>query len=206
MAAAKGGLKNIRSGGPHSRLRLLAPLKYLQVYHPEKAKYDITIPLICTICLFAFYVLIDDRPRLFGDNGIAKSLRDILAIAIPFLFGALASVAMGLPGPYFDKRPLGAPLLLNGRALTMRQFVAYLLGYVTFLSLVLLATCFIGDTFHDSIIAITSKLHVPRWALFYFSAFLMLGLVSFLSISILWSLYFLTDVVNVSDDEPRSNE
>lgn len=203
MAESQGGLKNIHHGRRQPRVRLLAPLKYMQISHPEKIWYDFFIPAGLAVASLSFYFLIDDRPSLFGDGGIAKSLRDILAIAIPFLFGALASVAMGLPGPYFDKRPLGAPLLLDGKALTMRQFVAYLLGYVTFLSLLLLGVCFFGDTFHQSIISLFARIHIPRAVLFYVGAVLIFTIGSFLSVSILWSLYFLTDVVNVSEDDPK---
>jgi hypothetical protein len=44
-------------------------------------------------------------------------------MAVPFMIGALASVAMGSPGLHLDKRPVGSDLLLDGEILTLRQFV-----------------------------------------------------------------------------------
>ncbi len=64
--------------------------------------------------------------------GVLKFARDLLIMAVPFMIGALASVAMGSPGTHMDRRPVGAELVLDGEVLSLRQFVCYLLGYLSF--------------------------------------------------------------------------
>jgi hypothetical protein len=117
-------------------------------------------------------------------------------MAVPFMIGALAAVAMGSPGVHLDKRPVGADLLLDNEVLTLRQFVCYLLGYLSFLSLVVLLLSIAAALLHDPIttwLGQHPKFTTPiRTAGVVVLSFLL----SSLTITVLWSLYFLTDVVN----------
>ena len=117
-------------------------------------------------------------------------------MAVPFMIGALAAVSMGSPGAHLDKRPVGADLLLDGEILTMRQFVCYLLGYLSFLSLVVLFLSIGAALLHDQVVSWLAAhphfLMPVRTAGVATLAFLL----SSLTITVLWSLYFLTDVVN----------
>jgi len=51
--------------------------------------------------------LVEPKPHIFGDNGLLKFTRDLLIMAVPFMVGALAAVAMGAPGAHLDRRPVG---------------------------------------------------------------------------------------------------
>src|SRR5882757_11406971 len=137
MATRGLGLRDITERR-HSRLRLLAPLRYLSIHHPEKTTYDLIVPLGLTAAACVVYFAIRPHPAIFGEAGVLKFTRDLLIMAVPFMVGALAAVSMGSPGTHLDKRPIGTELLLDGEVLTMRQFVCYLLGYLSFLSLVVL--------------------------------------------------------------------
>src|SRR5580704_11067305 len=115
-------LKDVREGGRRSRLRLLAPLRYLGIRHTEKQRYDTFVPLVFALIGWCAYLLIRPQVPLFGDPGLLRFTRDLLIMAIPFMVGALAAVAMGAPGPQLDKRPVGSDLYLGDEALTLRQF------------------------------------------------------------------------------------
>lgn len=196
MALRDVGLRDVQSGQRRSRLRLLAPLRYLAIHHPEKARYDIAIPLVVGLVVWLALAIIQPMPRIFGDEGLFAYLREILGITLPFLIGALAGVAMGAPGPHFDKRPPGSDLVLDGEVLTMRQFVCYLLGYLCFLSLSLLIAVVAGSLLQPVGAAWLQGAEELKRALLV-GALLPLSLAtSALLVTVFWALYFLTDIVN----------
>lgn len=195
MAAPGVGLRDVtqRRG---SRLRLLAPLRYLSIHHPEKATYDIIMPLGVTAVACIIYFAVQPHPAIFSDGGVLKFTRDLLIMAVPFMVGALAAVAMGSPGNHIDKRPAGADLLLDGEVLTLRQFVCYLLGYLSFVSLVVLLLSIVATVLHDPImlwLANHPGLIEPVRA---GGVVVLCFMLSSLTVTVLWSLYFLTDIVN----------
>lgn len=189
-------LRDVTTDRRQSRLRLLAPVRYLAIYHPEKSKYDYYYPLAFAVLGWgAHKVLFSDLP-FFGDAGLLKFARDLLIMAVPFLVGALASVAMGLPGKHIDQRPMGSDLWLDDRKLTLRQFVCYLLGYLCLLGMFILGASVLA-AFIEPTVKIWLGL-IPTYAPFIAStlAFFYFLLVSAFCITVLWALYFLTDIVN----------
>lgn len=187
---------DVEEGGAHSRLRLLAPLRYLKIRHPEKRKYDLFIPLAVGIAGWTVYQLIEPRPALFGDAGLLRFARDLLIMAVPFMVGALAAVSMGAPGPNLDRRPMGAELWLDNDPLTMRQFLCFLLGYLSFLGLVVLMGAVAAGLVKDAVVAWTAAAPMARMIVQAGGSLILSLLLSFLSVTVLWSLYFLTDVAN----------
>ncbi|MCK1598450.1 hypothetical protein [Bradyrhizobium sp. 164] len=189
-------LIDVQEGGKQSSLRLLAPLRYLKIRHPEKRKYDIIIPAAAGVVAWVVYMVLDPRPALFGDTGLLRFARDLLVMAVPFMVGALAAVSMGAPGPNLDRRPIGAELWLDNDPLTMRQFLCFLLGYLSFLGLVVLAGVVTAGLMKDAVVTWTASApHIRMMVQAAGSLVLSLSL-SFLSVTVLWSLYFLTDVAN----------
>jgi hypothetical protein len=132
---------------------LLAPLRYLEIRHPEKFKYDVIVPVSVGLAGWAAYMLMDPRPSLFNEDGLLRFARDLLVMAVPFMIGALAAVSMGYPGPNLDKRPMGSELWLDNDALTMRQFLCFLLGYLSFLGMVTLFAVVGAGLMKDAVIA-----------------------------------------------------
>jgi len=190
------GLRDVSQGRLPSRLRLLAPLRYLAIRSDEKSVYDYYVPLGVGIAAWALYWIVKPQPQLFGDAGLLRFTRDLLIMAVPFMIGALAAVSMGSPGAHMDSRPRGAALSLDGRALTLRQFVCYLLGYLSFVGLVTLGSVVAAALLHDSVLSWTEDM--PRLALaIRVTGTLALSLlISALTITVFWALYFLTDIIN----------
>ena len=199
MGSEPARLRDVVHGRERSRLRLLAPLRYLAIFHPEKRKYDVAIPLLVSLLAWALYTFVVPTVPVFGADGILKSVKDFLALAVPFSIGALASVAMGGPGAHMDRRPAGADLVLYDRALTLRQFVCYLLGYLSFLCFITLVSATIADLIRVSVI--TWFVSDPRWLYTVHSigVLVLATMLSTLFVTVLWSLYFLTDIVNRID-------
>jgi hypothetical protein len=196
MGTRRVGLRDVSHGLPPARLRLTAPLRYLAIIGPEKAAFDFWVPAAVGICAWGAYMLVQPKPAVFGEAGLLRFTRDLLIMAVPFMIGALAAVAMGAPGPHLDRRPVGTTLYLDGESLTMRQFVCYLLGYLSFLGLITLIVACAATMFHDAVLDWTGKaLFLRAWirgiGMFFFAY-----LLSTLVVTVFWSLYFLTDVVN----------
>jgi len=180
---------DVEEGGSHSRLRLLAPLRYLKIRHPEKRKYDLFIPSAVGIAGWAVYQLIEPRPALFGDAGLLRFARDLLIMAVPFMVGALAAVSMGAPGPNLDRRPMGAELWLDNDPLTMRQFFCFLLGYLSFLGLIVLIGVVAAGLLKDGVMVWTAAHPMVRTFVQATGSLVLSLLLSFLSVTVLWSLY-----------------
>src|SRR5688572_15179450 len=123
MGTREIGLPDVTEKRPPSRLRLLAPLRYLSIKHPEKTLYDFILPGVLGASGWLVYALLEPKPPLFGPSGLLVFVRDFLIMAVPFMVGALAAVAMGSPGQHLDRRPIGGDLYLYDTPLTMRQFV-----------------------------------------------------------------------------------
>jgi hypothetical protein len=187
---------DVEEGGHHSRLRLLAPLRYLEIRHPEKRRYDVTVPALVGVTAWTLYLLVQPRADLFGDAGLLRFARDLLVMAVPFMVGALAAVSMGAPGSNFDRRPMGAELWLDNDALTMRQFLCFLLGYLSFLGLVTLFAVVAAGLLKDAVLLWTATFPLLRTAVWTAGTLILSLLLSSLAVTVFWSLYFLTDVAN----------
>lgn len=200
MGTRQVGLADIRQGGPPSRLRLLAPLRYLTIYHEEKTKYDFLVPTVIALVAWGIYMVMSPRIPLFGEGGLLRFTRDLLVMAVPFMIGALASVAMGAPGgDRLDRRPPGAELYLGGSALTLRQFVCYLLGYLSFLGLITLGSAVLASLLKDFVIETTKGREIIRACIHGGGTLILSFLLSSLAVTVFWALYFLTDILNRPD-------
>ncbi len=196
MVTRRIGLTDVRQGKAPPRLRLLAPIRYLQIDHPEKRRYDFKLPALITIVSFFVFVLLHPSPPIFGESGLLRFTRDFLIMAVPFMVGALATVSMGSPGQHLDRRPLGAELMLDGEILTLRQFTCYLLGYLCFLGMVALITVVVAGLLKDTVLFWTKDLPLVARYVRLGGIAVVFALLSMLVITVFWALYFLTDVVN----------
>jgi hypothetical protein len=199
MGTRQVGLKDIEETAAPRRLRLLAPLRYLIIDAPEKRFYDVTLPLLAAALCWLGYNAIEPRPAIFGDSGILVVAQSFLIMAVPFLIGALAAVAMGSPGTHLDRRAVGVGISLEGKALTLRQFVSYLLGYLCFVGLVtflfVTALIFLQPSFANWLV----DWPITREVLSQAGVATIFALFSTFTITVFWALYFLTDIVNRHD-------
>jgi hypothetical protein len=131
--------------------QLLVPINYLRIRHGDswfrsKKVYDFVFPIILTALTCGVFWWIGISLRVFDHDELIKRVSDLLALMIVFYMAALAAVAT------FDREGIDTPLkggdaLLKARhhetgadfdrVLTYRQFISYLFGYLSFLSLVL---------------------------------------------------------------------
>jgi hypothetical protein len=116
---------------------LLSPLEYLRVRHPLKRAVDrwwTTLPgLIGGLVAASWHGF-----NLFGVNGIVLGVNGLLQILAGFFITSLAVIATFSGTTYKIDDPFeGEAALLDGEALTRRQFLCHLFAYLALASIVL---------------------------------------------------------------------
>lgn len=181
---------------PRRVRRLRAPLAFFLIRHESWWQYNIIYPLVVAAFTTVIYFLLPVRPPLMGDNGILKGIQDLLIVLVPLLIVALAAVATS-DRTILDTNPAGQQFTvdigLGPRLLTRREFVCYMLGYLTWVSLALLLAIFTARVFYPSLLVIGATwLEIIRIV----SVFVFMLVASNLLITTLWSLFYLTDRLN----------
>lgn len=120
--------------------RLLVPLKYLRISHPEKIKFDLVFPFVFA-CLF-FLPVFSSAFRADALKGIDVLGRssDLMSILTGFFVASLAAVATFGGEEMNELMPGKKPVLLPQSVgppehLTRRRFLCFLFGYLAFTSL-----------------------------------------------------------------------
>lgn len=183
--------------------RILAPLNYLRIDHPEKRKFDITLPLM--LAVFFVLPLLSQEFRsdaVEGDFNVIGNVTNFLGTMVGFFIAALAAVAT------FGKSEMDAPMPGEPRVrlehrrnaetyfedLSRRRFLSFLFGYLSLLALLLYM---LGQAY-----VIIDRYFVAAYFLDYrraiFSGFWVvysLGLANIISNTLL-GLYYLTDRIH----------
>jgi hypothetical protein len=128
--------------------QILTPMRYLRIRQgvslfKSKAVYDWVLPLALSIP--ATYIGYKYSIGIFSEKGVIGGFQKLLEILVPFYIAALAAVATfareGLDEPLKGHAATVSIRHANGEwiehVLTRRQFICYLFGYLSFLSLVL---------------------------------------------------------------------
>ena len=121
--------------------RLLRPIDYLRIKHPQKLFYDLTLPLVLSVVGTFILILLPKPFLVFGEAGLISTVTGILQILTGFYIASLAAVAT------FDKQGMDEPLkgdpielyvTRKGKKIketvTRRRFLSLLFGYLALLS------------------------------------------------------------------------
>jgi hypothetical protein len=198
--------------------QLLVPLNYLKIRHGDgifhsKATYDFVLPVIFSGLTFLAFWWLDIPLRIFANPEMTKRLTDLLQLMIVFYMAALAAVAT------FERKGIDEPLKggdailhvrrhdggdLRPKKLSHREFICYLFGYLSFLSLILFVFITMGDVLwprfedqmatHHSLHWLLANVVDPIGLFVFFVAIWQLIFTSLLGI------YFLTDRLQLLND------
>jgi len=131
--------------------QLLVPARYLRIRHGQdwyhsKLVYDWMLPVASTVAIWALFFWLGIPLTVFDQVELSKRLIDLLILMIVFYMAALAAVST------FDRKGIDTPLKGDDallwiqnpdtgdsydKKLTYREFISYLFGYLSFLSLCL---------------------------------------------------------------------
>ena len=198
--------------------QLSVPMNYLRIRHgsgffSSKLTYDLVIPFaLTTITCWTFRALgVELAP--FAHPVMMKRLTDLLALMIVFYMAALAAVATferkGIDRGLKDEDATLSVRHHDGghfvtKKLSYRQFVSYLFGYLSFLSLCLYIFIVFTEVFWPQLERHFSKVTNVTWALtkivdpaiFFVLFFLVWQLV----VTSLLGIYFLTERIQTLND------
>lgn len=178
--------------------RLLVPLRYLRIQHPEKIKFDLYFPIVIA-AVFSLPLLSEQFLADAKKLDMLGRSSDLLSILTGFFVAALAAVAT-FGNPDMDEPMAGSePVTLtdisgNPDALSRRRFLSYLFGYLALGSIIAYALGFAFYAIQNYVIAV----HAPAWTNVSFVAFWMLYalLLGNLLSNALLGLFYLTDRIH----------
>jgi hypothetical protein len=181
--------------------KLFKPLDYLRIRHHEKSWYDFYIPLLIGIGITVALYLLPLPIKTFGKSGLIELITGILQILTGFYIASLAAVST-FKSEGMDDPIKGDSITLKikirdkkvDKPLTRRDFLCYLFGYLTLLSLTIY---FLGG--FSNLLVVNFKFLIPisyhicvKWSFVLF--FLILS--SNLIITTLFGLFYLVDRIH----------
>lgn len=138
--------------------RLIQPLDYLKIKHPEKLVFDWLLPLFCGLLLSSAWFVDGFREVFFRTDGFASQIQSLLTILAGFFIAALAAVAtfeghgMDKPMPGKVSVTLWSRRTLKHEPLSRRRFLCLLFSYLAFLSLALYFALMLIGTFSGVVV------------------------------------------------------
>lgn len=136
---------------------------YRSISHPMMWRYTWGAPLVLTGLSLLIYVLLPEKPRLGGNDGLLRSLSQILALLPGFFISALAAIStfnrpemdetMPAPTPQVAIAHRGQRVVID---LTRRMFLTYLFSYLAILSILLFVVAIFAPYLDPSAKAIFS--------------------------------------------------
>ncbi|MDE1489063.1 hypothetical protein KKI90_22850 [Xenorhabdus bovienii] len=130
--------------------KVFTPISYLRIKHPEKRYFDFILPVITSLILISIIGLLPKTIAIIGKDSLISLVNGILQILSGFYIASMAAVST------FQKKGMddvmrGSAPTLRDEELTRRKFLAYLFGYLAFMSI---AMYFVGGAtqlMHSSI-------------------------------------------------------
>jgi len=130
----------------HVLRKIVFPITFLRVKHADNKYVYLLLPLLVTLIFFGLDHL--ERVRVLGNGGLIDKVAFLFSILTAFYIAALAAVAT-YAKPGLDEKMLGEPPTLEivefGQqeevALTRRQYLCLLFGYLAFVGIVI---CIVG--------------------------------------------------------------
>lgn len=193
--------------------QLASPLRYLRIEQGRgllhsKRTYDFVIPGLVGVLAALGSNRLSLHFRFFSGEGLAADIISLLNLLIAFFIAALAAVAT-FDRPGLDETMKGDPAILRRKnrravtvelALTHRQFVCYLFGYLSFASIGLLLVLYMLRMFEGPL---RDLMQVADWiekAAKPAFVFLFFGALAQLIVTMLLGIHFLCDRLQFLDD------
>lgn len=179
-------------------MKLVSPLGYLLIHHPQKRVVDFVLPLTFAVLLTALIVYFTNTVTILGKDGLIDSLVSFVQFLTGFYIAALAAVAT-FPNKNIDEVADGSPLKLKGKELTRRQFLSYMFGFLAF-------TGFAFVSLSELLMAMQSEIYLleVRWGEYVYLHFKAVTFCLYLFVffvivfTSLYGLYYLTEKIHES--------
>jgi hypothetical protein len=195
--------------------QLLTPFRYLRIRYGHgafrsKFVYDWVLPIVLSAISVYLSLTYAEHAKLFSEHSLIGAFNKLLEILVAFYIVALAAVATFDPGGSLDTKMKGEPATLVlvyarsgkiNKELTRRQFVCYLFGYLSTLSLLVYVTVITCNQVEHSIAEMCYRLlgngayYLKAGVMFVFMAALWQ-----IVVTTLLGIYFVSDRLQFMDD------
>jgi hypothetical protein len=191
--------------------QLFAPIRYLRIENGErlfqsKLVYDWFIPVFMALSVVLGCWLLDLKLSQTGYQRVLDRIAELLALLIAFYMAALAAVSTfdrkGLdetiaPGHAILNRYSATDEMWRDENLTYREYICYLFGYLSFLSIFIYIAVMVFDIVHAKLDLFIAPIYIMGISLAsglnLFFVFLFLFFLAQLLITSLLGIYFLTE-------------
>lgn len=184
-------------------MTLLKPLRYVLIRHRAKVLYDLLLPAATSFGLTALLVFSAKPTPVFGSDGYLASLQNLLTILGGFFIAALTLITTAdmpiLREPVGGLRPPTLPS--ESAPLSRKRFLAYLFGYLSTSSFILVGVTVVANLAAPDIAAIVpSAAHRALKATFLAGFNFWLGHVF---VATLLGMFYFTERLQMSDGRAR---
>jgi hypothetical protein len=185
----------------HIIFKLLSPLKYLKIHHPQKRIVDFILPIILTTFILITFLKNNESINFIGKDGVINSINGLVQFLTGFYVAALAAIAT-FPNKNMDSPTDGTQLKLNSIILTRRQYLSYMFGYLALIGIFLIIFGQVMVMFKTTIYSLNNELGQMTYLIIkLFSLALYLFFVTSLLCTTLYSLYYLTEKIHETKAE-----
>ncbi|WP_298775152.1 hypothetical protein [uncultured Shewanella sp.] len=175
--------------------KLFKPMYYLGIKHTEKRWFDVYIPMLLALLVSIIIFSLPKPIALMGKGSLISLVNGILQILSGFYIASMAAVAT-FQKEGMDKYMDGVPPKLGGEPLTRRNFLAYLFGYLAFMSILMY---FVGGFIQLSVSNISFwMIDVHRSVKFILLAIYLFVVCNILTTTVL-GMHFLIDKIHRSE-------
>tara|TARA_Y100000296_G_scaffold77626_1_gene99406 strand:+ start:1535 stop:2152 length:618 start_codon:yes stop_codon:yes gene_type:complete len=202
----------------HIVFKLLSPLAYLKIHHPQKRVVDFLLPTIFSALVTFILVYFSDNLVILEKDGVVESFSKLVQFLTAFYVAALAAIAT-FPSKNMDVPTDGTSLKLNNRVLTRRQFLSYMFGFLSIEGFTVIFLSQIAILMHDPIAQLESVIGDGGYEILRIASVFIFNLsIASLLFTTLYAVYYLTEKIHEtqstftaegfvsSSDEPEEEE
>lgn len=184
------------------KLKIFTPLLYLKLENKSLSVHTWGFPLLLAVFISIIAVILPESVNVYGDNGLIRSINQLLSILVAFYIASLAAIATFKSDVLDDKFAGEAVKLTVKRSgktqteeLTRRKFLSLLFAYCAFVAMAVFCAGELAILLKNNITEIIQHdltLEVAKIIFMFFYAFALSNLLS----TTLLGLHYLADRIH----------
>ncbi len=184
------------------RLKIFTPLLYLRLKNKGLCAHTWTFPFMLTVFIVFISSLLPESVNVYGENGLVRSINQLLSILVAFYIASLAAIAT-FKSDSLDKKITGSPVTLivkrSGKKetekLTRRKFLCLLFAYCAFMSITIFCMGELAVLLKENFLTVVTNSHVLGASKIAFAVVYTFAISNLLSTTLL-GLHYLADRIH----------
>ncbi|MCB1562709.1 MAG: hypothetical protein KDJ75_03965 [Alphaproteobacteria bacterium] len=184
------------------KLKIFTPLLYLKLENKSLSAHTWGFPLVLALFISVIALLLPENVNVYGDNGLIRSINQLLSILVAFYIASLAAIAT-FKSDILDGKFSGEPMKLTVKRsgkketeeLNRRKFLCLLFAYCAFVAMTVFCIGELAVLLKGNVGAVITKAWVLEAAKFAFMFFYAFAISNLLSTTLL-GLHYLADRIH----------